>query len=158
TTATDGVPAMTPPRRPPWAAWVLVAGLLSIAQAAPAQDAAQAQPREMKFLQGLRERGYHDLATEYVDRLRKAPDTPADLKAVLDYEEGHGLLEEAASLTDLDRRREVLEQARTKLDAFAKAHPDHALASEALVQMARLLLERGVTASLQATEETANDK
>ena len=113
---------------------------------------------ELKFLRGLRERGYHDLANEYIDLLRKAPDTPAELKLTLDYQEGRGLLDEASHLTDLERRRELLDQARVKLDAFAKAHPAHPLAPEALVQMARLLLERGQTAALQATEEPTDDK
>src|SRR4051812_6953948 len=49
--------------------------------------------REIRFLQGLRERGYHDLANEYIDRLAQDPAAPADLKAVLEYESGRGLLD-----------------------------------------------------------------
>src|SRR4051794_29760329 len=65
----------------------------------------------IRFIQGLRERGYHDLALDYLDGLRRAPDTPPDLREILDFEQGRGLLEEANVVPDLDRRRELLEQA-----------------------------------------------
>lgn len=107
----------------------------------------------LRFVQGLRERGYYDLALEYLDQLRQAPDTPPALKVVIDYEVGRGLLEQASHTADLQRRREQLDQARTKLDAFTKANPNHPLAPEALVQLARLLVERGHLAMLQSEEE-----
>jgi tetratricopeptide (TPR) repeat protein len=124
------------------------------AAATPA-PAEPARPRELRFLDGLRSRGYFDLAAEYLAALRADPKTPPERKVVLDFEEGRGLLDEATSLADLDRRRTMLEQARAKLAAFAQANPDHPLAPEALVQLARLLLERGQTAALQAEEAPA---
>jgi outer membrane protein assembly factor BamD (BamD/ComL family) len=112
-----------------------------------------ARAKELRFLDGLRGRGYFDLAAEYLRALRDDPRTTPEQKVVLDYEEGRGLLDEATRLADLERRRALLEQARGKLDAFTKAHPDHPLAPEALVGLARLLLERGQTAALLAEEE-----
>jgi TolA-binding protein len=106
----------------------------------------------LRFVQGLRERGYHDLALDYLEGLRQAPDTPQDLREILDYEQGRGLLEEANVVSDLDRRRELLEQARLKLDAFLMAHPEHKRVPEALVQLARLFYQRGQTAVLQAND------
>ncbi len=104
------------------------------------------------FVQGLREHRYYDLATEYLERLRKAPATPADLRATIDYEEGRVLLDEASTTGDLGRRKELLEEARTKLDAFTKANPKHERFAEASVQKARLLVERGHLAVLQGDE------
>ncbi len=115
------------------------------------------KPEELRFVEGLRERGYYDLALEYLDRLRNEPGTPAELKAVIDYEQGRSLLDEAGGLADLDRRRVMLEQARVKLDAFVKANPNHALAPAALTQIARMLFERGLTAALQAAETVTED-
>ena len=117
-----------------------------------AADDPKAAPIELKFLRGLRERGYHDLALEYIDKLRKSADTPADLKERLDFEEGRGLLDEASPMTDLERKLVILDKARGKLAAFAEAHPNHPLAPEALTSMARILVERGHTAVLQAAE------
>ena len=62
---------------------------------------------------------------------------------MLDYQEGRTEIDEAAKTGDLVHRRDLLEQARTKLDSFVKAQPKHPLAREAMVQRARMLVERG---------------
>jgi len=106
----------------------------------------------MKFVAGLRERGYHDLASEYLDELRKSPDTPADLKETLDYQDGRGLLDEATVTNDVDKKAALMGAARVKLDAFARTHPQHELAPDALMQLARLSIERGHSALLLSRE------
>jgi hypothetical protein len=135
--------------------WTVVLGVLATSTAGAAAQDAEHSPeaaQAIKYLQGLRERGYHDLALDYLNDLRADPETPADLKSILDYEEGRGLLEEATRSSDLEGRRKLLEEARVKLDGFAKANPNHPLAAEALVQSARMLFERAQTAVLQANE------
>ena len=76
------------------------------------------------FVQGLRERGYYDLALEYLDQLRQDPETPADLKKTLDFEEGRTLIEAATHANDPDVSKEKLDQAKVKIEAFVKANPD----------------------------------
>lgn len=142
----------------------LVALLLAwVRAAAPGAFQATPQPaeqpdRELRFLQGLRERGYFDLATEYIDGLLKNPRLSADLRGALAYEASRGLLEEATSLADLDRRQSLLEKARVKLDEFTRNYADHRLASEALVQFARLNVERGHTNLLRAGDTKTEDE
>ncbi len=96
-----------------------------------------------EFVQGLRERGLHDLALEYLDQLRQATDTPADLRKLLEYEEGRTLIEAAAQANDPDASKEKLEKAKGKIEAFVKANPDLPQTTEALVDLAHLLYERG---------------
>ncbi|MFH1920662.1 MAG: hypothetical protein ABIP48_12335, partial [Planctomycetota bacterium] len=48
----------------------------------------EAAEEAWRFLEGLRQRGYHDLAVEYLDRMRASPQCPDDLKEQLDYERG----------------------------------------------------------------------
>ena len=62
------------------------------------------------------------------------------------------LLDEATQTGDLVRRRDLLDQARTRLDAFTKANPKHAKAPDANIELARLLVERGHMAIIQADE------
>jgi TolA-binding protein len=131
---------------------LLLAGLSDRAARAADDESQATGSEEQRFLEGLRKRGYHDLAIEYLEALRKAPETPADFKATIDYEEGRCLLDEAVGSGDLERRREVLDRARAKLAAFAEANPKNPLASDALVKMARILVERGHTAVLQAND------
>ena len=97
------------------------------------------------FVQGLRERGYYDLALEYLDQLRKAPETPADLRKSIDFEEGRTLIEWATHANDPDASKEKLDQAKIKIEAFVKANPDAPQTTEALVELAHLLYERGLT-------------
>jgi len=135
-------------RRPFAIVAVLMAPLVWLAPAAGADDSRDA----LRFIRGLRERGYFDLASEYLERLRQDPGTPADLRATVDYELGRLLLDEAAKTGDLVHRKEMLDRARGKLDTFTKANPGHPLAAEALVQLARLLVERGHLAMLLSEE------
>jgi tetratricopeptide (TPR) repeat protein len=106
----------------------------------------------LDFEQALREKGYFDLAGDYLERLRSEKSTPDEIRTVIDYEFGRLLIDEAAKTGDLVRRKELLEQARNRLDSFTKAHANHEFASEALVQLARLLVERGHLAVLLGEE------
>ena len=128
-------------------------GIALVSSSAFSADDPSPETRQtLKFLSGLRDRGYHDIAREYIETLRKSPDLPADLKVTLDYQEGRGLLEEATVSNDLVKKNLLLDSARTKLDGFAKANPQHPLASDALMQLARLFIERGHTAFLESKD------
>src|SRR5262249_9387628 len=116
--------------------WTLgVGALLGLAVAiAPAR--AGEDPRTVaRFLPQLRNRGLHDLALEYVTGLRGDATLPNDLKVILDYEEGRTLIDEAAKSSDLVLREQLLQEARTKLEGFSKAHAQRPEAREALVQL-----------------------
>src|SRR2546421_9139484 len=84
-----------------------------------------------QYLQGLRDRGYFDLADDYLEMLRGAPGTPADIKETIDYEQGRILIDEASRTADLVFQKELLDKARGKLVAFTAAHPKNARAPEA---------------------------
>lgn len=105
-----------------------------------------------QYLHGLRDRGYFDLADEYLERLRSAPGTPTDLRETIDYEQARIMIDEASRTGDLALRKELLDKARGKLSSFTQQHPKHPLTTEALVQLARLLVERGHLAMLQGDE------
>src|SRR5690349_12524255 len=66
----------------------------------------------LAFVQALRERGYFDLASDYLDQLKSEKGTPDALRSVLDYEFGRLQIDEASRTGDLVRRKELLEQAR----------------------------------------------
>jgi cellulose synthase operon protein C len=135
--------------RPGFALLVLGVGPVLFAAAARAdEDARNAQD----FVQGLRDRGYFDLATEYLERIKTQADTPAEYRVVIDYELGRLLVDEASRSGDLVRKQELLEQARERLNAFSKANPSHAKATDALAELGRLLGERGHLAMLVADE------
>jgi len=116
--------------------------LLAVPDPAPAAD----DPRfAVDFVQGLRERGHYELALDYIGQLRQSPETPASLKRTLDYEEGRTLIDAATHSNDPDASKEKLDQARVKIEAFVRANPDLPETTQALVDLARLLYERGRT-------------
>lgn len=137
----------------------LVLASLALLGLGPASAAAGEDPRTAEpFLMGLRERGYFDLASEYIERLRTDPGLGEPLKGMLDYHEGRVLIDEASKTVDLARRRELLDRAAARLDAFATGRPDDANAMEALVEIARSLAERGHLARLVAEDAREPDK
>jgi hypothetical protein len=131
---------------------------LSVALALVALGAAQNvraadDPRfAMGFVQGLRERGYYDLALDYITELRADKATPPEVRARLDYEEGRTLTESATHGSDPEVARRQLDQAREKLEAFIKANPGKPETIEALVDLAHLLYERGRNVAIEADE------
>ena len=123
------------------AALVLASILIGISEARAAED-----PRfAADFVQGLRERGYYDLTLQYLDQIRKDPETPAEIKKTIEYEEGRTLIEEATHSNDPEVSKGKLDQAKLKIEAFVKANPDLPQTTEALVELAHLLYERGLT-------------
>jgi tetratricopeptide (TPR) repeat protein len=131
---------------------LLLSGLALLSLPGASIQAAEDPRTAQQFLQGLRDKGLHDLALEFIDQLRTDPAMPAELKVTLDYQEGRMLIDEAAKTGDLARRRELLQQARSKLENFVKTQPNHPLARDALVQIARMLIEKGHVALLLAEE------
>jgi tetratricopeptide (TPR) repeat protein len=131
---------------------VMLAGALVFSLCSTPASTGEDPRTAMRFLQELRDRGFHDLALDYIEQLRGDPDLPADMKVILDYQDGRTQIDEAARTGDLVRRRELLDQARSRLEAFSKAHPDHPQAREALVQISRMLVERGHLALLMADD------
>ena len=145
--------------RPARSIWVFSAGLLiglnvALARAQAGEDARTA----LAFVEELRERGLHELALEYLNVLRADPPLPANVKDVLDYEEGRTLIDEAAKSGDLVLREDLLKEAREKLEGFVKAHPQLPETREALVDLAKLLIERGHLAMLLSEETTDKAK
>jgi tetratricopeptide (TPR) repeat protein len=130
---------------------VLLGILGGLAGASPQAQAGEDPRTIVRFLQELKNHGLHDLALDYLNQLRDDPSLPADLKATLDYEEGRTLIDEA-SRSDLVRREELLREAKDKLEGFIKANPERPEARDALVQMAKMLVERGYLATLLGEE------
>src|SRR4051794_7482131 len=74
----------------------------------PIQSRGDEDPRTaLEFVQSLREKGFFDVATTYLEKLRNEKSTPDSIKAVLEYELGRLLIDEASKTGDLVRRKEL---------------------------------------------------
>lgn len=99
------------------------------------------EPPEIDFVRGLRARGMPDLALQYLEQLRFKPSRA--VAAVLPLEFAKTRLELAAGLNSAKSREAAQLQARQELEAFLKANPNHPMASEAALQLARVSVLQG---------------
>jgi tetratricopeptide (TPR) repeat protein len=129
-----------------------VAIFCGLAGLGPSARAGEDPRTVVRFLQELKSHGLHDLALEYIAQLRADASLPADLKVSLEYEEGRTLIDEASRSNDLVLREELLRDAKEKLEAFVKAHAQRPEARDALVQLSKLLVERGYLAMLSSED------
>lgn len=100
-----------------------------------------AEPAE-KFLEALRERGYHDMAVEYLERMKTSPMAPVEFKEILLYEIGTTLIMDSREQGDMAIREKRLDEAQDALRRFVGMHPEHDLVSSANSQLGNLLVER----------------
>jgi cellulose synthase operon protein C len=145
--------------RPAGWIWIVVAGSVTVLAANLVTATAGEDPRTAQtFLEQLREHGLHELALDYIKVLRADSALPPKVTLTLDYEEGRTLIDEAAKSGDLVLRDDLLKDAREKLEGFVKANPSLPETRKALVDLAKLLIERGHLAMLLSEEATDKGK
>src|SRR5262245_54252268 len=86
----------------------------------PITSALAAEDPSLEFLHGLRERGYHDLALEYLLRLRERtePPVPEEVKKVLPLEIARSQADVALRESDPAKRQTLVNQSRDAMQAF----------------------------------------
>jgi hypothetical protein len=119
---------------------VLVALAAVAATAGTAPRAAAAEPAKA-FLTGLRERGYYDVALDYLDSIAKSPLIGDEMRETIGYEKGLTILQAGRTQRDTTVRQRYFEQARVEFTGFASQNPTHPLAVSASNQVGNLLVE-----------------
>lgn len=122
---------------------LVAAAIVSLAWFSLSGQPAMAVEEAEKFLEGLRERGYHDMAVEYLEQVKDSPLVSDEFKKTILYEQGVTLVAAARSTGDARLRESLYEQAREKLEAFTKSNTGTALSAKANSQLANVLVERG---------------
>jgi cellulose synthase operon protein C len=100
--------------------------------------------RSKEFVDGLRapERGFYDVALDYLEAMRTSPLADKAFRETIDYEVGLTLLEGSRLLPIAEREKE-LDKARRFLRQFLLEHPQHPLETSANRHLAHVLIERG---------------
>src|SRR5688572_8272870 len=115
--------------------WTRIACALFLL-AAPSSVGAVEPARE--FLEGLRQRGYHDYALLYLERMRTSPLATPEFKETLGYELGVTLRDGARLLPTPKQREDQLDRARDELAKFIKDRPKNPLVVDAWSQLGQL--------------------
>lgn len=102
-----------------------------------------AAERHLLFVHGLQQRGYVDVALDYLDALEARSDLPPAVRETLDLERCKCYLAWAKATADAKLNQQRLVQAQAYLDKFLKAHPNHPRAATAIAFWGDTALERG---------------
>ncbi|MFO0810647.1 MAG: hypothetical protein U0746_18625 [Gemmataceae bacterium] len=108
----------------------------------------RAEERHLDLVRALRANGMADLAVDYLERLGKNP--PANLKAILPLELAKARLDLAVYEGNDRKRNKQFEAAKQAYDDFLQANPNHPLAAEARLDLARLTTLQGKQLLAQA--------
>ncbi|MDZ7617159.1 MAG: tetratricopeptide repeat protein [Patescibacteria group bacterium] len=118
-------------------------GMVSVLAVLFAAASGLAVEESQKFLDALRERGLHEQAVYYLEKMADSPLASAEFKEKIDYEMGATLISAAMTGRVMATREKQLEQARTHFEKFVKARPGHPMIFSARSQLANLLVQRG---------------
>ncbi len=118
-----------------------IACCLGIATLASAQTSNRPH---LELVRGLRKENLPDLALQYLDEL-KAGNPPPTIAVLLPIEYARTWLDLAAEENDESKRNALISQARREIESFLKTNPNHELAPEANVELARLYFVQGKT-------------
>jgi hypothetical protein len=127
-------------------------GLLLSSRPAAAVEPAQA------FLDALRERGYYEVAAEYLDAAANNPNVPVQFKQTLQYEKGLTLVQGANAQRDPALREKQLDEGQQALQEFVGQQPNHLLAMAARNQLGNVLVKRAGNRVERAKTAAAAEK
>ena len=125
-------------------------GLLVCVAVCLAAVPARAGADHRAFLEGLRQRGYFDMALVYLDQIEADPNLPADVKAVIDFERAITLIGLARSSNDPATQTKRLDAATAAMERFVKANPEHPLVARAQTERGNILLGKARVAILKS--------
>jgi len=117
----------------------LLTGLLATLVCAPIS----AEEPFQQMIDGLRARGYYDVALDYLVEMRTSKLLPDALRPTVSYEAGRTLIDAAIQQRDFAARARDLDQAVARLQEFLAASPSHPLAGSATLQLGNVIVERG---------------
>lgn len=111
----------------------------------------------LEFVRGLRAEGLPDLALDYLTVLSKKKDLPKDVVTILPIELAKTLIELAATETNASRRSTLYERSQAQLQKFIKDNESLPQASEARLDLARIVsLQAGAQLNKAQQEEDKN--
>lgn len=145
-------PANRPARKTPAPLFTILLAAFAFGASEPP---AVADEPHLEFLRGLRARGYHDVALDYLHELSQRSDIDPEVTQVLPYERALTLLNSAQKLTTTKAQRRQLDAAEAAFQQFVQNAADHPLVGEANAQRAAILKSRALV-ELWEADDPAN--
>lgn len=118
-------------------------------------NAALAEDRASEFLAKLRERGWYDVALEYLEHATEDPLASPEFLRRADLEIAIARSEIARRTMSENQRQAMLSEAIEGLRSFAANHPDSPDSLAALSELGNLLADQGLTTLKKAEQLTS---
>lgn len=110
--------------------------VLTFASSLPAEE------QYLEFVQGLREKNYHDVALDYLNQIEAAKDTPKEVRELIPFERAMTLMLFSRTQKLPEEQEETLNKALAQLELFAKQNPNHPKAGTANTERGKIILEK----------------
>ena len=124
--------------------------LLAVAALSATRPAA-ADDNPLEFIHALLERGYADVAVEYLNDLKTNNALSGDASVTFDFEMSRCLQSQARQAYNADELKLLTDKSKEYLAKFLKEHPEHPKAIEAVVWWASFATDNA-TKHLQAAQ------
>ena len=111
-----------------------------------------------QFLEGLRGRGYYDIALQHIDDLEKRSDLPPEFAELLDFERGITYRALGAASRVPADRDQALSRAETYLKKFASERSQNPKAASANAELGELLFDRAQSLLWEADAPANGDR
>ncbi len=121
-----------------------LAGVVVLLVGSMAATCLAAEVRPLEFVRGLQDKGYHEVAVDYLNSLKKLPEMPQEVAAVWDLEMSKSLRGAAVRVQGFNRQEyeRLMAEAQKHLDAFLKNRPDDTQAASALISWGNAAVDR----------------
>src|SRR5262245_25671831 len=91
-----------------------------------------AEERYLDFVHKLQQRGYGELAVQYLEKLNRAGEPPEELREVWELELGKSIRISAEEAANSDQSQKRLAEALGHINKFLNENADHPAAADAL--------------------------
>lgn len=108
--------------------------------------ATMAAEPSLQFLRVLQQRGYGDMAVEYLLILSRRPDMPSEIREVWDLEMSKSKKAAAAEAFDAKEEKQLLDESQKHLAKFIKEKPNHPAAAVATASWGEFLSKQALQA------------
>lgn len=99
--------------------------------------------QSVEFLRQVRQKGYGEVALDFLDQLQKSNQVPAELKETWDLEMHYALKASVGEAYQAKERADRQQRAQEHLDKFLKEHPNHPAAAGASESAGEAALAKG---------------
>ncbi|QDT45066.1 hypothetical protein Pan241w_51830 [Gimesia alba] len=101
-----------------------------------------AEEQYLEFIEGLRDKNYHDTALDYLNQIEADKETPKEIRELIPFERAMTLMMFSRTQKLPQDQEETLNQALAQLELFTKQSPNHPKAGTANTERGKIILEK----------------